>query len=199
MAPLPVAQIYWLRCMAQSHDPADLMQAQQLAEKLMLRYQGVNYPLQRIEVGLALIRLYQVQNNQAAALDRPLVDDATLWPLLHSLAKQPQLADVVAPFLNESTATSATAMHQTDDGATHSISTLLTARERDTLDLLVKGMTNHDIAQSLCISPNTVRNHVVNILNKLGVDSRHAAVAAAFQLGLVRAGSASADRQDRRM
>ena len=214
MAPLPVAQIYWLRCMAQSHDPADLVQAQQFAETLLLQYQGANYPLQRIEVGLALIRLYQLQNNQAAALDllaallqsattigfmRPLMDDATLWPLLHSLAKQPQLAAVVSPFLNESTATSATALHPTCDSAAHAISTLLTARERDTLELLVKGMTNHDIAQSLCISPNTVRNHVVNILNKLGVDSRHAAVAAAFQLGLVRAGSTSVDRQDRRI
>ena len=40
------------------------------------------------------------------------------------------------------------------------------------LRLLVDGRANKEIADILSISPNTVANHVTNIMNKLGLDSR---------------------------
>jgi two-component system, NarL family, nitrate/nitrite response regulator NarL len=53
----------------------------------------------------------------------------------------------------------------------------LTARERQILDLIAQGLTNKRIAHELQIEQATVKNHVHNILHKLGVASRAAAVA----------------------
>jgi two-component system, NarL family, nitrate/nitrite response regulator NarL len=53
----------------------------------------------------------------------------------------------------------------------------LTTRERQILDLIAQGLTNKRIASELQIEPATVKNHVHNILHKLGVASRAAAVA----------------------
>lgn len=201
MLPLPIVQLCWLRCMAQSQNLADLSHAQQLAEKLVILYQRLHYSLQRLELGLILIRIHLAQDNQQAALDllgdlvqlaaatgftRPIVDAGALVnPLLQQLAKRPQLASTISPFL--SAVTPASSAPHTKDETIRFPATLLTAREREILDLLVQGMTNQDIAQAIYISPNTVRNHVVNILNKLGVNSRQAAVASAYQLGMVQA------------
>ncbi len=60
----------------------------------------------------------------------------------------------------------------------------LTARELDVLALLVEGRSNREIAETLYVSPRTVDNHVTNILAKLEVKLRTAAVAAARRLGL---------------
>jgi two-component system nitrate/nitrite response regulator NarL len=57
------------------------------------------------------------------------------------------------------------------------VEAVLTARERQILDLIALGMTNKAIASELDIEPATVKNHVHNILRKLGVGSRAAAVA----------------------
>jgi DNA-binding NarL/FixJ family response regulator len=62
----------------------------------------------------------------------------------------------------------------------------LTAREITILELLADGATGQAIAKDLFLSPNTVRNHVQSILNKLGVHSRLQAVAVAVQEGIVR-------------
>lgn len=56
----------------------------------------------------------------------------------------------------------------------------LTAREAEVLDLLVKGLTNRQIAEQLVISPNTVKRHLQAIFAKLGVTTRAAAVAKAI-------------------
>jgi DNA-binding NarL/FixJ family response regulator len=61
----------------------------------------------------------------------------------------------------------------------------LTRRELDVLALLADGATNEIIAERLTISRNTVRNHVQNILSKLGAHSRLEAVAIAAKQGLV--------------
>jgi DNA-binding CsgD family transcriptional regulator len=61
----------------------------------------------------------------------------------------------------------------------------LTDREREVLALLTQGLGTEEIAQSLSISPSTVRNHVQSILHKLDVHSRLEAVAYTFEHGLV--------------
>ena len=61
----------------------------------------------------------------------------------------------------------------------------LTEREQEVLELMVNGMNNQEIASHLVISISTVKYHISNILAKLGVDNRVAAVATAIQKKLV--------------
>ena len=60
----------------------------------------------------------------------------------------------------------------------------LTARELDVLALVAKGITNRQIADRLVISERTVASHVGHILTKLGLSSRSAATAYAYEHGL---------------
>jgi DNA-binding CsgD family transcriptional regulator len=61
----------------------------------------------------------------------------------------------------------------------------LTARERDVLRMIAAGRTNKAIAAELSLSERTVDRHVSNILSKLGVPSRAAATARAFERRLL--------------
>jgi NarL family two-component system response regulator LiaR len=62
---------------------------------------------------------------------------------------------------------------------------LLTEREREVLKLMVEGMNNAEIAQNLVVSVSTVKYHIGNILMKLEVDNRVAAVTMAIHKKLV--------------
>jgi DNA-binding NarL/FixJ family response regulator len=57
-----------------------------------------------------------------------------------------------------------------------SLSTPLSAREVEVLELLARGQSNQQIAKELSISTSTVKNHVHRIINKLGVSDRVNAV-----------------------
>ena len=62
---------------------------------------------------------------------------------------------------------------------------ILTPREKEILWLITQGMINEKIAAELYISPETVRNHIRNIYDKLQVHSRSQVVAKAIREGLV--------------
>lgn len=62
----------------------------------------------------------------------------------------------------------------------------LSQRETEVLGLVADGLANRQIAQRLFLSEATVKSHLVHIYDKLGVDSRTAAVAAATDRGLIR-------------
>ena len=60
---------------------------------------------------------------------------------------------------------------------------ILTNREKEVFDLLVLNKTTKEIANSLKISEKTVRNHISNAMQKLGVKGRASAVVELIKLG----------------
>ena len=62
----------------------------------------------------------------------------------------------------------------------------LTEREREIIRLISEGLSNKDIADRLCISSITVRHHLTNIFDKLGVSNRQKLLICAHRYGLVR-------------
>jgi DNA-binding NarL/FixJ family response regulator len=65
---------------------------------------------------------------------------------------------------------------------------LLTAREREVLEVLARGFTYEEAAQILSVSFHTVASHVKHIYGKLAVGSRSEAVYEATQLGILKLG-----------
>jgi DNA-binding NarL/FixJ family response regulator len=69
----------------------------------------------------------------------------------------------------------------------------LTAREREVLDLLLRGLSNPEICAELFISDATAKTHVARILQKLGVADRVHAVIWAYENGVVTPGAPGRD------
>ena len=60
---------------------------------------------------------------------------------------------------------------------------ILTKREREVFELLIQNKTTVEIAEELRISEKTVRNHISNSMQKLGVKGRASAVIELLKLG----------------
>ena len=59
---------------------------------------------------------------------------------------------------------------------------ILTKRERQVFELLITNLTTREIAERLNISEKTVRNHISNVMQKLGVKGRSSAVVELLKL-----------------
>ena len=60
---------------------------------------------------------------------------------------------------------------------------ILTNREKEVFDLLIQNHTTKDIADKLGSSEKTVRNHISNVMQKLGVKGRASAIVELLKLG----------------
>ncbi len=147
--------------------------------------------------GIAATRLIRAQHprSQIIALtsfpDRDKVQDALQAGAISYLLKNVSGEDL-AEAIRDACAGRATlspeavqALIQPVPAAPSAPGGTLTAREREVLALLVKGLNNSEIAERLSISHATAKAHVSNILSKLEVSNRAEAVALAIQQKLV--------------
>jgi DNA-binding NarL/FixJ family response regulator len=70
------------------------------------------------------------------------------------------------------------------DNTANAIRAALTPRELEIFTRLASGKSNHDIAHELCLSTNTVSNHIASILAKLHLDNRIQAAVQAVRSGI---------------
>lgn len=61
----------------------------------------------------------------------------------------------------------------------------LSERELEVLKLIVEGCSNPEMATRLYISPNTIKSHVRNLMNKLGADHRIQVAVIAIRNGII--------------
>ncbi|HEU5098605.1 MAG TPA: LuxR C-terminal-related transcriptional regulator, partial [Roseiflexaceae bacterium] len=118
---------------------------------------------------------------QAATVDQRAIS-RQLLPWLEQLCARPDpMPGALAPQApaREAPTMAAGALYLADSVET------LSAREVEVLSLLARGASNAAIASRLIISPHTVKRHVANILQKLGVATRTEAAIRARELGIV--------------
>ena len=95
---------------------------------------------------------------------------------------------LVAPSVTRRLVESVVARTGTDAAATERI-TRLTARERDVLKLVARGLSNQEIASRLVLGEATVKTHLGSVFSKCGLRDRAQAVILAYESGLVAPGS----------
>jgi response regulator containing a cheY-like receiver domain and an HTH DNA-binding domain len=116
-----------------------------------------------------------------------LLKDASLDELMAAIRHVHAGDAVMAPSTTRRLMEHFMAPPPTFDGGTHAARTLenLTAREREVLALLARGLSNEGIGRELSVAEGTVRVHVSRILGKLGLRDRAQAVVLAYESGLV--------------
>lgn len=70
---------------------------------------------------------------------------------------------------------------------------VLSPRERETFEAIVRGRSNTEISEELFLAPSTVKSHINSIFSKLGLRDRVHAVILGYELGLGAGGSDSSD------
>ena len=109
---------------------------------------------------------------------------ADLGPAMASLLQDARGRNVMPAYLDTLLAAFGVAAPHRPPGA-RALPEPLTHREREVVRLIAAGLTNNEIANTLYISPETVKKHTGSIFGKLGVGNRTEAAARARDLGLL--------------
>lgn len=112
-----------------------------------------------------------------------LLKDVTLEQLVSAIKTVAEGGSLVQPAVTQRLRSGLENMH--NDFVSLDKPDPLTERETEILRLMAGGFSNKEIANSLHVAEGTVKNHVSNILSKLGVRDRTRAVLKAFELKLV--------------
>ncbi|MBU6198779.1 MAG: response regulator transcription factor [Xanthomonadaceae bacterium] len=112
-----------------------------------------------------------------------LLKDVSLEQLVDAVKTVAGGGSLVAPVVTQRLLSGLERMH--NDFTSLDRPDPLTERETEILRLMAGGYSNKEIANSLGVAEGTVKNHVSNILSKLGVRDRTRAVLKAFELGIV--------------
>jgi len=121
-----------------------------------------------------------------------VLKDALAPDLLSAIRAVASGAAVVAPTITRRLIERFIGEAPADNRPTMSVLDVLTAREREVLSLIARGLSNTEIAARLFLSEGTVKTHVSRVLAKLGLRDRIQAVILAYEVGLIRIGQGTA-------
>ena len=111
-----------------------------------------------------------------------LLKDVTLEHLMNAIRTLASGGTMIQPAITERVLRGITSLH-TPVAMTHA--SALTERETEILRLLASGLSNREIAHALDLADGTVKNHVSNLLSKLGARDRTHAVLKGLELGWI--------------
>jgi DNA-binding NarL/FixJ family response regulator len=153
-------------------------QQPEISVLIITTYENQDYLLKAIKAGAAGYILKDASNQRLLSAIRRALEGES--PINQELATQliKRLASEV-PQPAEPPLTT-----ERDAASTPPLPRELSFRELEVLQLLARGKTNQDIAESLYITRATAKIHVQHIIRKLGVSDRTQAVVRAFELGL---------------
>ena len=113
-----------------------------------------------------------------------LLKDATPEDIINAIRVVAAGEALLAPSVTRRLLSSLTSLPQMSPETSQRLADL-TAREREVLAQVGRGLSNDEVAEVLVISPATVKTHVSRILAKLGARDRSQLVVVAFEAGLV--------------
>jgi DNA-binding CsgD family transcriptional regulator/transcriptional regulator with GAF, ATPase, and Fis domain len=160
---------------------------------------SVNTQFERKELGQETVTLFRLLANQAAIM----IEHARLYEDLREKEQrlerfvdrflrqaerrsfdltETRLQEMIAKVVQESAQAAPKPMVEEPNPLLQK----LTQREQEVLGFIVQGLTNKEIATQLYLSPDTVKNHVVHIMEKLGAQDRTQAAVFAIRNGLIK-------------
>ena len=138
---------------------------------ILTTFEDDDYILGALRAGASGFMLKRSSPEELIAAIHTVADgDALLSPsvtrrLIDRVARQPLVGETSDPRLDD-----------------------LTPREREVLELIARGLSNHEIADALTVEATTVKSHVKRVLAKLGARDRVHVVILAYELGLIAPG-----------
>ncbi len=183
-----------MQLLQEQHPDVMLLDAGLLAPDDLYEVTGALRPL---ACGLVILtasadeeQLFHYQKLGAAAYESRGITPACLTDRIRRVAQQEYLISLEAidrprPSLPTASRGSPALKSSTSKNEEPCSTFPLSAREVEILDYIARGNSNKEIAKSLRISDQTVKNHITSILKKLSVDDRTAAVVHALRRGWI--------------